>query len=134
MTITCGGGTYIRTLCKDLGAAVGLPAHMARLSREAVGNFALAQAVSLEDVTEEKLISMPDALGWPTIEVSDAMAADLRLGRAVVYPPAPDNGEVPPIIGAGGNACLAALHAGALLALLRSEGEGRLQPFAVFAP
>ena len=119
LRVTCGGGTYIRTLCKDLGASLGLPAHMARLSREAVGNFSLESAVSLEDVTETSLISMQDALGWPTLNVDDATAAEIRLGRRI-----PASGET--------EAC-AALYDGALLALLRPDGEA-LHPFTVFAP
>lgn len=127
LRITCGGGTYIRTLCKDLGASLGLPAHMAQLSREAVGNFSLQSAVSLEDVTETSLIPMQDALGWPTLIVDDAAAAEIRLGRKI---PTPETAPQPPVMGEPG--CIAALHGGALLALLRTDGE-TLHPFTVFA-
>jgi tRNA pseudouridine55 synthase len=118
LRIICGGGTYIRTLCKDIGAALGLPAHMATLVREAVGPFTLTDAIAWEDGSEDKLLSMPEALGWPTLAVGDPEAAALKLGRVL---PAPT----------GGGEC-AALHQGKLLALLRYE-EGQWQPFKVFA-
>jgi tRNA pseudouridine55 synthase len=118
LRVTCGGGTYIRTLCKDLGAALGLPAHMAALEREAVGPFALGDALPLEVVTPAALIPLHVALGWPTLEAGDACAADLRMGRSI--PGAPGEGEV------------AVLHDGRLLALVRPDGGGRLQPFKVF--
>ena len=116
--VTCGGGTYIRTLCKDIGAALGLPAHMASLVREAVGPYALTSAINLDEITDEKLLPMHEALGWPTLEVSDHEAAELKLGR--VLPAQSGNGEC------------AALYQGALLALLHWE-EGHWQPFKVFA-
>ena len=37
LRIACGEGTYVRTLCHDLGAAIGVPAHMGALVREASG-------------------------------------------------------------------------------------------------
>ena len=126
LRITCGGGTYIRTLCKDLGISLGLPAHMAQLSREAVGNFSLESAVSLEDVTETSLIPMQDALGWPTLTVDEATAAEIRLGRKI---PLPETAPLPPGLG---ESKLVALYNGALLALLRPDGE-TLHPFTVFA-
>ncbi|MGC4047951.1 MAG: tRNA pseudouridine(55) synthase TruB [Armatimonas sp.] len=117
LRVTCGGGTYIRTLCKDLGAALSLPAHMATLEREAVGPFLLEEALTLETLTPEALIPLHTALGWPTIDADDDMAADLKLGRAVA-------GEI--------SDQAAVLYKGSLLALVRSEG-GRLQPFKVFS-
>lgn len=50
LSVTCGGGTYIRTLCHDIGQALGCPAHMRFLLRTRVGAFDIAQAVSLEDI------------------------------------------------------------------------------------
>lgn len=44
-TITCGGGTYIRALARDLGRASGSAAHLASLRRTRVGRFDVADAV-----------------------------------------------------------------------------------------
>lgn len=47
-TITCGGGTYIRALARDLGRLAGSAAHLAALRRTRSGEFDVADAVSLE--------------------------------------------------------------------------------------
>jgi tRNA pseudouridine55 synthase len=46
--VTCGGGTYIRSLARDFARAAGTAAHLASLRRERAGIFDLASAVSLE--------------------------------------------------------------------------------------
>lgn len=47
LVVTCSKGTYIRTLCEDIGLALGYGAHMAALQRCRIGCFSLAQAGSL---------------------------------------------------------------------------------------
>lgn len=49
MTVTCGRGTYIRSLCEDLGRRCGCPAHMRFLLRAASGVFSLDNAMTLEE-------------------------------------------------------------------------------------
>ncbi|NGQ94056.1 tRNA pseudouridine(55) synthase TruB [Brevibacillus sp. SYP-B805] len=44
----CSKGTYIRTLCVDIGKALGYPAHMSRLVRTGSGPFTLEDAVTLD--------------------------------------------------------------------------------------
>lgn len=50
MRVVCGRGTYIRTLCHDIGAALGCPAHMRFLLREQTGAFELSTAVTIEEI------------------------------------------------------------------------------------
>jgi len=50
--ITCSKGTYIRTLCVDIGKALGYPAHMSHLVRTASGSFEKDEAVSFEQIEE----------------------------------------------------------------------------------
>jgi tRNA pseudouridine55 synthase len=45
--VVCSAGTYIRTLAKDIGKAVGTGAHLAELRRTRSGRFRLADAVEL---------------------------------------------------------------------------------------
>ncbi|WP_086427916.1 tRNA pseudouridine(55) synthase TruB [Staphylococcus cornubiensis] len=45
--VTCGKGTYIRTLATDIGRALSLPAHMSLLTRTMSGGFSIEQALSL---------------------------------------------------------------------------------------
>ena len=48
--ITCGGGTYVRSLARDLGRLVGSAAHLVALRRERSGPFAVDDAASLEQL------------------------------------------------------------------------------------
>ena len=48
--VVCGRGTYIRTLCNDIGQALGCPAHMRFLLREQTGAFTLDTAVTIEEL------------------------------------------------------------------------------------
>lgn len=74
MTVCCGRGTYIRSICSDLGEKVGCPAHMRFLLRAQSGAFDLSTAHTLEELTEaaengtlEDLLLPPDsALGHIT--------------------------------------------------------------------
>ncbi|MFQ5692644.1 MAG: tRNA pseudouridine(55) synthase TruB [Nitrospinota bacterium] len=50
--VECGRGTYVRTLCHDIGEAWGAGGHLARLTRKAVGVFRAEEAVSVEEAEE----------------------------------------------------------------------------------
>lgn len=50
--VTCSKGTYIRTLCVDIGKALGYPAHMAYLQRIESDTFHLHDAVTFRDIEE----------------------------------------------------------------------------------
>ena len=54
MTIRCGRGTYIRSICNDLGELVGCPAHMRFLLRSQSGVFRLDTAMTLEEAAALK--------------------------------------------------------------------------------
>lgn len=50
LLVHCSKGTYVRTLCHDIGAALGCGGCMAALRREQAGAYTLAQAVPLEEL------------------------------------------------------------------------------------
>ena len=50
--IECSSGTYIRSLAHEMGQKLGCGAHLAEISRTAVGEFSLDQAVNLEELAE----------------------------------------------------------------------------------
>lgn len=52
--VSCSKGTYIRTLCEDIGGKLGLPSCMESLVRTRVADFTLDQAYSLSEI--EKLV------------------------------------------------------------------------------
>lgn len=50
--IECSSGTYIRSLAHDMGKKLGCGAHLAEITRTAVGEFSLDQAIKLEELAE----------------------------------------------------------------------------------
>ena len=52
MKVRCGKGTYIRTLCDDLGKKCGCPAHMRSLVRTRSGAFGIETAITLDEARE----------------------------------------------------------------------------------
>ncbi len=69
MTIRCGRGTYIRSICDDLGKLTGCPAHMRFLLRAQSGVFTLDTAMTLEEIAQHQqngtlaLLSMDIGIG-----------------------------------------------------------------------
>jgi len=52
--IECSSGTYIRSLAHEMGQQLGCGAHLAEITRTAVGEFSLEQAIKLEELAEAK--------------------------------------------------------------------------------
>lgn len=55
--IRCSTGTYVRSLARDLGAALGTGGYALELRRTAVGPFRIDEATALADLTPENVIS-----------------------------------------------------------------------------
>jgi tRNA pseudouridine55 synthase len=86
LRVACSEGTYIRTLCEDLGRAIGVAAHMGALLREASGPFILAESVLLDEIIanpEGALIAPEHIIPFPTIVLDGRAATDFRAGRIV---------------------------------------------------
>lgn len=90
--IDCSPGTYIRSLAHDLGAALGVGAHLAALERTASGQFKAADAVpwpgfyaALQSKTWQQYLLPPDLAlaGAPAVHLSAEEAAFVRLGGYV---------------------------------------------------
>jgi tRNA pseudouridine55 synthase len=89
LRVACSEGTYVRTLCEDLGRALGIPAHMGALVREGSGPFVLFESRTLEEVAEhprESLIAPEHIIPFPTIVLDLRHSADFRAGRVVPLP------------------------------------------------
>lgn len=54
MTVSCSKGTYIRTLCHDIGQALGCGGCMESLVRTRVGDFHLEQAITLKELEAKR--------------------------------------------------------------------------------
>lgn len=69
MLVTCSKGTYIRTLCNDIGEALGCGACMTSLRRDASGEFTLTDAVTLTEVEQYRDSGRLDEVIKPTDSV-----------------------------------------------------------------
>ena len=91
----CSKGTYIRTLCHDIGKALGCGGTLYSLRRTMAAGYTLAQAVTLEEVQEkgEALLLPTDSLfaRYPAVTVrSDKQEKRVRCGNPITLPGTPD--------------------------------------------
>jgi len=95
--VTCGKGTYIRSLVRDMGRTLGTAAHVTMLRRVAVGPFTEDHMISLEnlvelghkapggDVKTGALLPIETVLdGIPALAIDEEQARRLKLGQAVL--------------------------------------------------
>ncbi len=66
LRVVCSKGTYVRTLCHDLGESLGTLATMTSLVRTSSGAYALEQAHTLEEIERAAQIGQIDSLLLPT--------------------------------------------------------------------
>ncbi len=101
-TITCGGGTYVRALARDLGRAVGGAAHLVALRRVASGRFSVDSAVHADSINDDALRPALDAL--PAISrVALDEDARVRVSRGMTVARDPrDEGDIAALLGSGG--------------------------------
>ncbi|WP_407538758.1 tRNA pseudouridine(55) synthase TruB [Deinococcus radiomollis] len=76
-----GSGTYLRSLARDLGAALGVPAHLSGLVRTRAGQFGLEGAVTVEELETAPGLGDLKALSLPTIAATPDLALKLRQGK-----------------------------------------------------
>ena len=87
LQIRCGRGTYIRTLCSDIGEALGTKAHMGVLLRTQTGMFTLDEAHTIEEIDaaedlEPLLVAMDQPLGHlPRLDVQPKAERFVRNGN-----------------------------------------------------
>jgi tRNA pseudouridine55 synthase len=95
--VTCGKGTYIRSLARDMGRALGTAAHVSSLRRVAVGAFTEAHMISLENLVElghkapggsamnGALLPIETVLdGIPALAIDEEKSRRLKLGQPVL--------------------------------------------------
>ena len=91
----CSKGTYIRTLCHDIGGVLGCGGTMSSLRRTRAAGFSLEQAVTLEDIQErgEALLRPTDSLfaRYPALRLdSPKQEQRVRNGNFLTIPAVPD--------------------------------------------
>jgi tRNA pseudouridine55 synthase len=126
LEVRCRKGTYVRSLARDLGAALGCGAYLGALTRLAVGPLRLEDSIRVEqllalgDEWESRLLPADLPLAsWPAVTLDAAGVAAVRRGQAVDAP-APGPTRYRMLDGEG-----------RLVAWAEAD-QGRLQPRAVF--
>jgi tRNA pseudouridine55 synthase len=147
--VVCSGGTYIRSLAHDLGAALGCGAHLGALRRTRSGVFTAAEAAPLDAIEEDgrngaitrRLIRPDDLdLGLAAVRLTEA---GLRLAAAGSRVPASEGypldraGAGTARTGAGGGSWVRLLSPDGRLVALAQPGEepaGGYRPRVVLPP
>ncbi len=109
LRVVCSKGTYIRTLCADIGDALGVGGHMRMLERRRVGPLTIDRAMTVGEIAEryagsvlsDSLMTMDEALsGMPSVVVVQRTAervihgVPVRLEEPVVTEQLPVGGPV----------------------------------------
>ncbi|MFN5676902.1 MAG: tRNA pseudouridine(55) synthase TruB [Roseiflexaceae bacterium] len=87
-TITCGKGTYIRAIARDMGESVGSKAHLCQLERTAVGDFVIADAITTEALQQmsvaDSMLPLEYAVrGWHHIHADAPTIRRIQHGQAI---------------------------------------------------
>ena len=91
--VTCGTGTYIRALARDLGRLTGSAAHLSSLRRERSGPFHVDEATTWDALRQGEVGARDplDALrDLPVVTLDPAEAVRAKHGATVARPDAPD--------------------------------------------
>ena len=136
--IECGKGTYVRSIVRDLAAALGAEAHVSTLRRTRVGPFGEERAISLENLEDmshkaalpEVLLPVETALDdIPVLAVTAEDAFRLAQGRPIVLVPRQVEQLKTRLV--GGSRLVSAMEGSRLVALAEMRA-GKLNPVRVF--
>lgn len=138
LRISCSKGTYVRTLCHDLGEKLGVGAHMSFLTRVASGPFGSSEAFTLEEIADlvnrgdyRFLLPMQVALSdWVMVKVHPLVHERIQHGNFIL----PEHLlDVPYTLAVGDDVVLLSIE-GDVLALAEIKMADQLicQPFRVF--
>jgi len=91
LQITCSKGTYVRTLCEDLGNYLGCGAFMSSLLRTRVGSFNIADSFTLEEIKDKNIsqviIPTEEALSAiPAVVVKSGAVRAISSGAKLYMP------------------------------------------------
>ena len=84
LSMRCSSGTYVRAIARDAGARLGVGGHLTALRRTAVGPYGLDVARTLDELAADFSvlpITTAARAAFPSVDLDDAAAADVRVGR-----------------------------------------------------
>ena len=122
--VSCSTGTYVRALARDVGASLGIGAHLTALRRTRVGPFTLHQAATLDDLAANlRVVPLDEAVreAFPRVDVDAEDARRLGFGQRIE--PVGPLGAPFGVFGPDGS-----------VIALAERDEERLRTLVVFAP
>jgi tRNA pseudouridine55 synthase len=126
--VDCGKGTYIRSIARDLGAALGCGGLVQTLRRTKVGRYLVEDAISLDhdpSTISDYLCPMSSALSsFPVVRIPNDSITRFRQGQMV-----PSLGDAPAIVG-----CEVAVKGGfeEVIGVGTLQANGLIKPTLVF--
>ena len=121
--VTCSAGTFIRAIARDLGQALKVGGHLSALRRTRVAGFSEKDAVSFQDLKDQKFTPLKLAdvarVTFSVRELTLEEVTELSFGRSLS-----ENGHT--------SITAAMSPDNRLIALLKDDGE-RAKPISVFA-
>jgi tRNA pseudouridine55 synthase len=97
--VACSKGTYIRTLCDDIGRKLGIGAHLFALERTAIGAFHIEDSLSFDELRSADadkpgargIYTMDEALSWiPELKIDDVTLQAVKHGKPIRIADLPD--------------------------------------------
>jgi tRNA pseudouridine55 synthase len=125
LRVTCGSGTYLRALARDLGRSLGLPAHLTALRRTSIGPFPAREGAPPERFPDLRAVrrflrpplELTRAAGLPVLVVGQEDARSFAQGRDVEGPGME-----------AGRVAVTHRNGAQLLGLGTATADGRLRP------
>jgi long-chain acyl-CoA synthetase len=132
--VSCSSGTYIRSLVRDIGQALGCPAHLSALQRTEHGRFTLAHSVPLDDFLASAVPwsarqAPDDFIPLPKLNlVHNAQAQQLYQGLPIVL----ETLEAAPSLKLKGNMMVMVSHSNQMFGIAQAH-DGKLRPIKILA-
>ncbi len=88
----CSKGTYVRTLCHDIGQKLKVGAHLSELVRTAIGPFNIKDSLTFDELmsvsegeqTDKGIYTMDEALSWlPEFKIHESLLKSVIHGNAI---------------------------------------------------
>lgn len=122
--VHCTKGTYVRSLGRDIGKTLGLPACVSKIHRTKIGSLKLEEATKWDsEELLEKIISPEKIVSWPSFEIDETQWTSARHGNKFVL----EHEDLPTE-----RENIYLTYEGQLVAFAEWKTEGYIQPRVVF--
>lgn len=91
----CSKGTYIRSLGRDLGRALGTFGSVSQIRRTQIGNISVRESSPIETITPKHLLAVNALIHFPTIQLSEQELTIIRNGNWIPWKTPVENLHAP---------------------------------------